>query len=65
MNERDAAKGFAFHWEEFFPMLSANFINAFNHVNLNAPATALGGNMGVVNSSQDPRNIQLALKFYF
>jgi len=43
----------------------ADFLNAFNRVNLNAPATALGGNMGLVNTSQDPRNIQLALKFYF
>ncbi len=42
-----------------------DFVNAFNHTNLNAPATALGGNMGLVNSSQDPRNIQFALKFYF
>jgi len=43
----------------------ADFVNAFNRVNLNAPATSLGGNMGLVNTSQDPRNIQLALKFYF
>jgi hypothetical protein len=43
----------------------ADFLNAFNRVNLNAPATALGDNMGQVNTSQDPRNIQLALKFYF
>jgi hypothetical protein len=43
----------------------ADFLNAFNRVNLNAPATALGGNLGQVNTSQDPRNIQLALKFYF
>jgi hypothetical protein len=42
-----------------------DFINAFNHVNLNAPATALGTNMGLINTSQDPRNIQFALKFYF
>ena len=42
-----------------------DFVNAFNRVNLNAPATALGGNMGLINSSQDPRNIQFALKFYF
>jgi hypothetical protein len=42
-----------------------DFINAFNRVNLNAPATSLGGNMGLINSSQDPRNIQFALKFYF
>ena len=43
----------------------ADFLNTLNRVNLNAPATALGDNMGLVNTSQDPRNIQLALKFYF
>jgi hypothetical protein len=42
-----------------------DFVNAFNRVNLNAPATALGSNMGLINGSQDPRNIQFALKFYF
>jgi hypothetical protein len=47
----------------------ADFVNAFNHVNLNAPATDIsGGNMGQIGAaqgSQPPRNIQLALKFYF
>jgi hypothetical protein len=43
----------------------ADFLNAFNRVNLNTPSDALGGNMGLINTSQDPRNIQLALKFYF
>jgi hypothetical protein len=43
----------------------ADFLNAFNRVNLNAPTTSLGGSLGLINSSQDPRNIQLALKFYF
>jgi Carboxypeptidase regulatory-like domain len=43
----------------------ADFINAFNRVNLNAPATALGSNIGQINTSQDPRNIQFALKLYF
>jgi hypothetical protein len=42
-----------------------DFLNAFNRVNLNAPATALGTNMGLVNSSQDPRFIQFALKLYY
>jgi len=42
-----------------------DFINTFNRVNLNAPATALGNSMGLINTSQDPRNIQLALKLYF
>jgi len=47
----------------------ADFVNAFNHVNLNAPATDIsGGNTGLIGASQGsqpPRNIQLALKFYF
>ena len=42
-----------------------DFLNAFNRVNLNAPATGLGTNMGLVNSSQDPRFIQFALKLYY
>ncbi len=43
-----------------------DFINAFNHVNLNTPDTNVGSTtMGLINSSQDPRNIQFALKFYF
>jgi hypothetical protein len=53
----------------------ADFLNAFNRVNLNAPSTGVplgstGGatanfGLGVVNSSQAPRNIQFALKLYF
>jgi hypothetical protein len=43
----------------------ADFLNAFNRVNLNTPATALGGTMGLVNSSSDPRVIQFSLKLYY
>jgi hypothetical protein len=44
----------------------ADFLNAFNHVNLNVPASnSIGSGMGLINTSQSPRNIQLALKFYF
>lgn len=44
----------------------SDFLNAFNRVNLNSPAnTALGDNMGVINSSADPRVIQFALKLYY
>ena len=39
----------------------SDFLNAFNRVNLSTPATALGTNMGVVNTSQSPRVIQFAL----
>jgi hypothetical protein len=43
----------------------SDFVNAFNHTNLNTPNTSLGSGMGLINTSQDPRNIQFALKFYF
>jgi hypothetical protein len=43
----------------------ADFLNAFNHTNLDGPATAYGSGMGIVSSSQSPRNIQFALKLYF
>jgi hypothetical protein len=42
-----------------------DFLNVFNRVNLNSPGSALGTNMGVTNSSQDPRVIQFALKLYY
>ena len=43
-----------------------DFLNAFNRVNLNAPASdAFGPNMSLINSSQSPRNIQFALKLYY
>lgn len=43
-----------------------DFVNAFNNVNLNAPSTDItSGNMGLINGSQPPRNIQFALKFYY
>ena len=43
----------------------ADFLNAFNNVNLAAPAHSLGGGMGVIKGSQDARELQFALKFYF
>jgi hypothetical protein len=44
----------------------ADFVNAFNHTNLNTPNTSQdSASMGLINSAQDPRNIQFALKFYF
>jgi len=43
-----------------------DFINAFNHVQLNAPYIwDLGASLGQVTSAQPPRNIQLALKLYY
>jgi hypothetical protein len=42
-----------------------DFINSFNRVNLNTPATALGSGMGIINTAQQPRNIQFALKLYY
>ena len=51
--------------ERFRLQFRTDFINAFNHVQLNAPNMNLGANMGQVNSAQPPSNIQLALKLYF
>jgi hypothetical protein len=42
-----------------------DFINAFNHVQYNAPNTTIGSTMGQITSAQPPRNIQLALKIYY
>ncbi|HWF48167.1 MAG TPA: carboxypeptidase regulatory-like domain-containing protein [Bryobacteraceae bacterium] len=41
------------------------FINVSNTPILGAPSRSLGSNLGVVNSSQGPRNIQIALKYNF
>jgi len=51
--------------ERFKLQFRSDFINAFNHVQLNAPEMSLGGKMGQITSAQPPRNIQLALKLYY
>jgi hypothetical protein len=47
----------------------ADFLNTFNHPNLAAPNTSYSGpspsNFGYITNSQDPRNLEFALKFYF
>jgi len=45
----------------------ADFLNAFNRVNLNVDCctTAVGAGMGIISSAQEPRNIQFALKLYY
>ena len=43
----------------------ADFLNAFNHPNLGAPNHTVGKGMGLTNTSQDARELQFALKFYF
>jgi Carboxypeptidase regulatory-like domain len=51
--------------ERFKLQFRTDFINAFNHVQLNAPNMSLGSTMGQVTSAQPPRNIQFALKLYY
>ncbi|MGA8619394.1 MAG: hypothetical protein WB660_12870, partial [Candidatus Sulfotelmatobacter sp.] len=44
----------------------ADFLNAFNHPNFSVPDDSFGATtFGVSNSSQDAREMQFALKFYF
>jgi len=46
----------------------ADFLNAFNHPNFAAPNTSYSPtstNFGYITNSQDPRNLEFALKFYF
>ena len=43
----------------------ADFLNAFNHPNFGAPGHSLGAGMGITSTSQDAREMQFALKFYF
>jgi hypothetical protein len=44
----------------------ADFFNLFNHTNYNAPDTSFGdANFGRLSTSQDAREMQFALKFYW
>jgi len=51
--------------ERFKLQFRTDFINAFNHVNFEAPNTSIGPTMGQITNAEPPRNIQLALKLYF
>jgi hypothetical protein len=54
--------------ERFKLQFRTDFVNAFNHVQLNAPNMGLGSTMGQIaagQGAQPPRNIQLALKLYY
>ena len=51
--------------ERFRLQFRTDFINAFNHVQYNAPNMSLGSTMGQITGAQPPRNIQLALKIYY
>ena len=51
--------------ERFRLQFRSDFINAFNHVQLNIPDTYVDATMGQITSAQPPRNIQLALKLYY
>lgn len=54
--------------ERFRLQFRTDFVNAFNHVQLNAPNDSLGSGLGQITpaqGAQPPRNIQLALKLYY
>jgi hypothetical protein len=50
---------------QFRLQFRGDFVNAFNHVQYNAPNMNLGAQMGQITSAQPPRNIQLAMKIYY
>lgn len=56
-----------FHLTERFKLqFRSDFLNAFNHVNLNGPDTSINSpTFGLINGAQSPRNIQFALKLYY
>jgi hypothetical protein len=58
------SKRFAVH-ESQNVELRAELINTTNSLILNAPKTALGSTLGLLQSSQGARNIQLGLKYNF
>jgi hypothetical protein len=51
--------------ERFRILFRTDFVNALNHPILNSPGTGLGGSLGVLQSAQPGRTIQLALKLYY
>ena len=51
--------------ERFRLQFRSDFVNAFNHVQFNAPSPNLGSALGQITTAQPPRNIQLALKLYY
>jgi Carboxypeptidase regulatory-like domain len=63
---------FDFNVSKFFPITEhhriefrAEFINLTNTVILNSPTRSIGTTLGLLQSSQGPRNVQLALKYSF
>jgi hypothetical protein len=57
----------SFHIGERFKLqFRSDFLNAFNHVNLNGPDTSINSKTyGLINGAQSPRNVQFALKLYY
>jgi hypothetical protein len=51
--------------EQFRLQFRTDFVNAFNHVQFNAPNMGLGSTMGQITGAQPSRNIQLAMKLYY
>jgi hypothetical protein len=43
----------------------ADFLNALNHPNFAVPNDSVGAGFGISSSTQDAREMQFALKFYW
>jgi len=46
-------------------LFQTDFFNAFNRANWSNPGTNAGGGLGIITSSQPPRQLQFGLKFNF
>jgi hypothetical protein len=51
--------------ERFRLQFRTDFLNVFNHVQLDMPNNGFGSTMGQITAAEPPRNIQLALKLYY
>ena len=66
LNTVDLSASKTFNFTERYNLeVRGEFLNVSNTPILNAPTRSIGSNLGVVNSSQGPRNIQLGMKFNF
>jgi len=63
--ERRARERFNLPREGMGLLFQTDFFNAFNRANWGNPGTNAGGGLGIITSSQPPRQMQFGLKLNF